>query len=208
MFEAFMNGSFPFRTMTLEGQGQVDATPDMALARLGVELTGADLASVQSQNAVLSQSVLNTLHRMGIDDIRTFQYTVDKYYQYDDGTPVGSGYTVRNIFEIRTKDTDRLGAVIDAAVNAGANSVELISFEVSDPEAFYRQALNLAVADAIEKAKSISEGLKTRVDPTPVKITETSIMPSPQPFQRELAATPVVPGNITIQAGVTAEFLY
>jgi hypothetical protein len=207
MFESFMNGLF--RSMTLTGQGQVTAMPDIAVIRLGVELTGADLTSVQSQNAMMSQAVLDALDRLGISDVRTFQYTVDKFYEYDNGTPVFTGYTVRNILEFRTKDMDRLGAVVDEAVNAGANVVDLISFEVTDPEHYYRQALNLAVSDAIEKAKAISENLGVRVESVPVNITETSTLSRPpQPFQRELAATPIVPGSLTIEANITAEFLY
>lgn len=207
MFESFMNGMF--RSMTLTGQGRVTAMPDLAVIRLGVELTGADLTSVQSQNAMLSQSVLDALDRLGISDVRTFQYTIDKYYEYNDGTPVFRGYTVRNILEFRTGDMNQLGTIVDTAVSSGANVVDLISFEVTDPDSYYRQALDLAVSDAIEKAKSISESLGIRVESIPVNITETSAQSRPpQPFQRELAATPIVPGSLTIEASVTAEFLY
>lgn len=207
MFESFMNGMF--RSMTLTGQGRVTAMPDLAVIRLGVELTGADLTSVQSQNAMQSQAVLDALDRMGISDVRTFQYTIDKFYEYNGGTPVFRGYTVRNILEIRTGDMNQLGTIVDTAVSSGANVVDLISFEVTDPDSYYNQALDLAVSDAIEKAKSISESLGIRVESIPVNITETSsqIRP-PQPFQRELAATPIVPGSLTIEASVTAEFLY
>jgi len=209
MFESFTNGQFVFRSMTLTGQGQVTAVPDMAVIRLGVQLTGSDLASVQSQNAQLSQDVLDALRRMGITDIKTFQYSIDKYYEYDNGTPIDRGYTVRNILEIKTRDMDLLGNIIDTAVDAGANVVDLISFEVSNPEYYYQRALNLAVMDAIDKAKSISNNLGTRVEPIPINITESSSMPRPpQPFQRELAATPIVPGNVIIEANITAEFVY
>jgi len=110
---------------------------------------------------------------------------------------------------VRTNHTDQVGAIIDAAVSAGANTVELITFETANPEYEYRQALNLAVIDAMDKAKSIAHNLGIPVEPIPVKIIENSFMPGPpQPFQRELAATPIVPGSITIEANITAEFLY
>ncbi len=207
MFESFMNS--PIRSMTLTGKGQVTAVPDMAVIRLGVESTGSDLSSVQQRNAMVSQAVLSALHRLGISDVKTFQYTVDKFYEYDNGTPVFRGYTVRNILELRTDQMKQLGGIVDTAVNAGANVVDLISFEVADPGRYYRQALNQAVSDAIEKAKSISRGLGVPIEPIPVSITETSTMSRPpQPFQREIAATPIVPGTLTIEAGISAEFLY
>jgi uncharacterized protein YggE len=209
MFESIISGPFPFRTMTLSGQGRITLVPDIAVIRLGVQLTGADLSEVQSRNAMQSQAVLAALRRMGITDIRTYQYTIDKYYETINGTSVDRGFTVRNILEIRTEETGQIGAVIDAAVQAGANAVDLISFEVSDPERHYQEALDLAVADAIEKAKSIAAELEIRVEEVPVRITETSTIPRPfQPFQRELASTPIVPGNVTVEANISAEFVY
>jgi uncharacterized protein YggE len=209
MFESCRNGELLFRSMTLTGLGHVTLIPDVAVIRLGVQLAGSDLAAVQAQNAKQSQAVLDALHRMGITDIKTFQYTIDKYFENVNGTSVDRGYTVRNIFEIRTDDVSAVGSLIDAAVGAGANVVDLISFEASNPDLYYQQALNLAVADAIEKAKSISVSLDIPVEMVPVSITENSAAPRPmQTFQREFAATPVVPGNITVEASVTAEFIY
>ncbi len=83
MFESHMNSQCQLRTMTLTGQGQVTIIPDMAVIRLGVEQTGTNLAAVQSQNAQISQAVLETLRRMGIREVKTFQYTIDKYYEYE-----------------------------------------------------------------------------------------------------------------------------
>lgn len=209
MYESIMGGQVLCRTMSLTGQGRITLVPDVAVVRLGVQLTGADLGEVQSRNASQSQSVLEALRGMGVTDIRTFQYTIDKYYENVNGTSVDRGYTVRNIMEIRTNNTGQVGAVIDAAVNAGANAIDLISFEVANPERYYLQSLNLAVADAIEKAKSISTELGIPIDPTPFSITENSSMPGPiQPFRRELAATPVVPGTVTVVADISAEFAY
>ena len=197
------------RTMTLNGQGQVTLVPDMAVIRLGVELTGSDLEEIQSRNAEQTQAVLDVLRGMGIEDIKTFQFTIDKYFENDNGTQVDRGFRVRNILEIRTQDLDQAGALIDTAVSAGANVVDLISFELSDPERYYLQALNLAVDEAIAKARSIASEIDLRLDPTPVSITETGSAPRPSmTFRSEFAATPVVPGNLAIEANVTAEFTY
>jgi hypothetical protein len=209
MLDTIMNSQASARSMTLTGRGRITAEPDMAVIRLGVELTGEDLATVQSENAAYSQAVLDALQQLGVEDIRTVQYNIEKNYGYDDGTPVDRGFTVRNIFEIRTYETDQAGAVIDAATGAGVNVTDLISFEVSDPESYYQRALSLAVADAMRKAASISEELRVDVDPIPNSIIENSSLPGPaQLFRREQAATPAVPGNVTIEADITAEFLY
>ncbi|MDF2539891.1 MAG: hypothetical protein K0S76_2912 [Herbinix sp.] len=199
-------------TMILIGNGKVTATPDIALLRLGVQTTGENLMTAQSDNARLSQAVLLGLNNMGVTDIKTYQYTIDKLYDYVNGNRIDRGYSVRNIFEIRMTSMDQVGSVIDAAVNNGANVVDLIEFEVSNSDAYYIQALNLAVMNAYQKAKSIAMNLRLKMEPIPVKITENPR--GPIPFQQLSAigerafTTPIEPGNKQIEASVTAEFIY
>lgn len=197
------------RTMTLTGQGQVTVVPNVAVVHLGVETRGENLVGIQSDNAQITQSIIQALQRMGVNDIKTFQYSINKVFDYEDGKQIDRGYSVRNILEIRTNNLDRVGNIIDTAVSMGANVVDLISFDVSNKEYYYQQALNMAVMNAMQKAKSIAMNLGISADPVPMKITENSIPPI-QPFYRqELAATtPIMPGNINIEANVTVEFAF
>lgn len=205
-----MNEHRKDRTMTVTGQGYVTAAPNMAVIRLGVETTGENLTAIQSENARISQSIIDALQQMGINDIKTFQYSINKNYEYEDGRRIDRGYTVRNILEIRTGNLNQIGTIIDRAVGLGANVVESISFEVSNPDYYYIQALNLAMNNAIVKAKSLSMNLGVKAEPIPIRIVENSVFSTPpQPFQRELAVTtPIMPGNIRIEAFVTVEFTY
>ncbi|MBH1941793.1 SIMPL domain-containing protein [Mobilitalea sibirica] len=200
-------------TMTLIGKGQVTALPDIAIVRLGVQTNGTSLTELQQENAELSQAILQALRQMGVTDIKTDQYTIDRVYDYDEGVRVDRGYSVRNIFEITLSDMSMVGPVIDTAVNYGANLVEFISFEISNTDFYYQQALNLAILNAFEKAKSIAENsLQTHMDPKPIQITENSTQPIP--FRQYNTAregsytTPVEPGKKQIEASVTVEFVY
>ena len=196
-------------TMTLTGQGHVMATPDLAVIRLGVETTGYSLSDIQSENARISQRVIQTLSQASITEIKTIQYTIDKRYEYEDGRQIDKGYSVRNILEIKTNNIDEVGTIIDTAVNVGANIVLSISFELSEPERYYQQALTLAVDQAIQKARTISENLRTRLNPIPIRIVEGSTPSIPiQQFQHEVAATPILPGDLRIEAFITADFCY
>lgn len=197
------------KEMTLTGQGQITTVPNVAVIHLGVETRGENLTSIQAENAKVTQSIIQALQRMGVTDIKTIQYTIDKIYDYEDGRQFDRGYNVRNTLEIRTTNLDRVGNIIDAAVNAGANVVELISFDVSNREYYYQQALNMAVRNAMQKAKSISMNLGISQDPVPIRIVENSAQPIQPVFRRELAATtPIMPGNIIIEALVTVDFAY
>lgn len=206
------NEQLLYNKMTLTGRGQVTAIPDLAILRLGVQTTGDNLTDVQSENARISQNVLNSLRQLGITEINTHQYQIEKLYDYENGSKIDRGYLVRNIFEIRMDNMNLVGSAIDTAVNNGANAVEFINFEVADPDIYYQQALNLAVKNAYLKAKSISESMRVMINPIPIRITENSAPPTPFSsmfMAREGAfTTPIEPGNKQIEASVTSEFIY
>ena len=195
------------RTMTLTGHGEISVSPDIVVIRLGVETTGENLSRIQADNARISQAVIQALQRMGITDIKTSQYSIDKVYDYVEGRQLDRGYSVRNILELRTNNLEAAGNIIDTAVNAGANIVDLITFDISNREYYYRQALNMAIMNAIQKAKSITMNLGLSSSAVVVNIVENTAIPFP--VQREFtAATPIMPGAINIAANVTVDFVY
>lgn len=210
MEKAFFDHMINYSCMTMLGQGKVTAVPDLAVLRLGVQTNGVNLSDVQYENAAVTQAVLEGLRQMGVNDIKTFQYSIDKLYDFVDGNRIDRGYNVRNILEIHTNQMDQVGALIDNAVANGANVVDFISFEVSEPDFYYQQALNLAVMNAIQKANSIAMNLGYPENPVPTCITENSNAPTPyrQSFALgEVAATPIEPGSKDIQASVTVDFV-
>lgn len=198
-------------TMTLTGTGDIATIPNLALIHLGVQTNGFDLLEIQAENARISQAILQSLRQLGVTEIKTSQYLIDKNYIYENGTRIDNGYNVRNIFEIRTEDLGKVGTIIDTAVASGANMVEFVTFEVSDRDYYYQQALNEAMGNAILKSKSLAQYLGLPMDPVPFRIVETS---SPQPFPsqirtlREGVSTPIEPGRYIIEASVTVEFRY
>lgn len=195
--------------MTLTGDGQVTAVPDLAILHLGVQTTGEHLTDIQNENARISQAVLQALQQLNITDIKTYQYTINKIYEYENGKQIDKGYSVRNIFEIRTSNLEQVGNVIDTAVFNGANVVDLIEFEVSDSNTYYFQALDLAIENAYQKANMVALSLGLTNAPVPIRIDESSTPPMPFPILavRE-SATPIEPGSKQIEASVIIKFLY
>lgn len=197
--------------MTLTGNGEVTTVPDVAILRLGVQTTGEQLTDIQNENARISQAILNALEQLNITDIKTFQYTIDKRYEYVDGKQIDKGYTVRNIFEIRTNNLDQVGNVIDTAVQYGANVVDFIEFEVSNINSYYFKALDLAIENATQKADMVAESLGLTITPVPIRINESSTVPMPylNLVSRESAvSTPIEPGSKQVNASVVMKFLF
>lgn len=102
------------------------------------------------------------------------------------------------------------GALVDAAVSAGATTVDGPSLSVSDTDALYRQALEQAVADARAKAQALARAGGFSVGAVDA-VTEGGDA-TPEPPMRAAAAsaaapTPVVPGTQDVTADVTVSFL-
>ncbi len=206
MAKYYSDNTLHNKTMILTGQGQVTAVPNIAVIHLGVQTNGENLTAIQQENARITQSIIQALQRMGVSDIKTFQYSINKLYDYEDGRQIDRGYSVRNILEIRTTNLDMVGNIIDAAVTSGANVVDLISFDVSNKEYYYQQALNMAVMNAMQKADSVAMNLGA-ANPVPVRIVENTIAPIQPYYRQELAAaTPIMPGTLKIEASVTVDF--
>jgi uncharacterized protein YggE len=199
--------------MVFTGTGQISVTPDLAVIRLGVQTTGDNVTTAQQENARISSQVLASIKQLGVTDIKTYQYQIEKLYDYENGQKIDRGYSVRNIFEIRTTNIGQVGTIIDTAVANGADIVDFISFDVAEPEVYYQQALNLAVKNAIQKAKNVAMSIRIMFEPVPILITENLIPPTPYTptfaARGEIAyTTPVESGSKQITASVTVEFAF
>ena len=88
------------------------------------------------------------------------------------------GYIVRNQIEVRVDDLDKLGAVIDAAGASGATSIAGLRFDLKDRAVVERDALRLAVEDAMARARAIAAGAKATLGPI-LRIEEQGEMHEP-----------------------------
>lgn len=146
-------------TVTVSGQGSVTVTPDMASIILGVQTTNESSEEAQTENSSAISDVTDALMDAGVSesDIQTTSYDIYSSYDYSNGSAELTGYTVSTILSISSLDTDEVGELIDAAVKAGANVVDGISYEYSDAEGAYDQALETAIERAQDKAEQIAE---------------------------------------------------
>jgi uncharacterized protein len=198
------------RTITVGGQGQAEAKPDQALVQLGVENNAKTAAAALSANSTQMQGLLNALQAAGVApaDIQTQQVSLSPQYStpgQGGGTPELSGYTATNVVQVRVRDLNKLGQMLDSAVRAGGNRVQGIQFVVSDMTQVEAQAREAAWNDAEAKAQQLAGLAGTGLGDV-VTITESSVTP-PRPFASadvapQAAGVPVQPGTETVQATV------
>ena len=200
--------------MTVTGNGEVVAKPDYVQIQIEVRTEGKDVSAAQQENAVIMNRVITSLVALNIprEAIQTTAYVISPNYDYVEGRQVFRGYEVRNAITVKITDISQVGTVIDTAVENGANHVSAIQFKIEDADAYYRQALQLALIDTQAKAKSIAETMHVPLQLLPVEIVEETISPpiAYKAFQlsNEQSITPIEPGMITVNATVRVKFQF
>jgi uncharacterized protein YggE len=201
------------RIMKLNGEGMVEAEPDMVQISIGIVTKDKNPQAAQNSNEAISQKVIAALLQLGLpkSDIKTTAYTISAEYDYIEGKQILSGYTATQILEVRVRDITLAGQVIHTAVENGANQINRVEFTLQDSQYYYNKALKLAVRDAATKAQSIAAAMKVALDTIPCNIIErsTSFTPILEQDTLKLAAIPsLMPGSIQVIASVAAEFQY
>lgn len=208
------------RTIRVAGVGQVSAEPDLATVQFAVETTGRTAQAAGQENATLMDRVIRALLAAGVtrDDIETSGYGI--YPEYAEQTrssdpmapPQIRGYRAMNQVSVRTTDLERVGRLIDAGLDAGANRMNGVSFELRNSAAAETEALEEAVSEARRSAETIARTLGVRLGA--VLDASTSSQP-PQPMYRMVAreeamaqaasapATPIQAGEQTVYANAS-----
>ena len=154
------NPAPPQRILSVTGTGLVYLTPDVAYINIGVHTEQPTASGAVSANNTQTQQVVNALENSGVDakDIRTTNFSIYPNTQYDQqtGKPGSTTYVVDNTVYVTVHQLDKLGNLLDATVQAGANSVNNIQFDVADKSTAIQQARDQAVKDAQTQAQGLA----------------------------------------------------
>jgi uncharacterized protein len=157
----------PLSSIRVTGDAVVTAKPERAQIDVGVLTQEKQSQPAAAQNGKQLDAVMAALHKLlGSDaDIKTINYSLSPEYQY---RPIGgkasvSSYTAINVVRVTVDDLDKVGPVIDAATQAGANHIESVQFTVRDPQALRSQALREAVSKAKSSADALASALNLKI---------------------------------------------
>ncbi|WP_432665066.1 SIMPL domain-containing protein [Wukongibacter baidiensis] len=199
--------------MKLFGIGSIKARPDVAIVTLGIVTENKELKTAQEENTLKTRSVIDSLERMDIreEDIKTQSFSITPEYDFVEGKKIFRGYRVVNNLEIRINNIEETGEIVDASVEAGANNVSDVKFTVKDPNQYYRNALNLAIEDAIKKVISIERRFNYKISKAPIKIEEQRLADVSLErvyLESTKVTTPIMPGEIGFESKIEAVFSY
>jgi uncharacterized protein YggE len=194
-------------SIVVSGNGSVATVPDRAQLSFGVSSDARTASAALRANAAEMTKVIAALKTQGVAaaDIQTQFVALSPRYSSNGEQIVG--YQAANSVNAAVRKLDKVGGVIDAAVDAGANQVSGPNLVRSDQTALYRQALRAAISNARGKAQTIARasGLALR------RITDVTESggPVPMPEAAKVGAgpsTPIEPGTQLVEASVTVTF--
>jgi hypothetical protein len=194
-------------TITVTGNGTVDATPDRASFDFGVTTNGATAAEALSRNSSEARAIVVALKKAGVADADVQTTQVSLWPQTSSNGSRITGYQASNSVQV-TAGLGNSGALVDAAVGAGANNVGGPNLDTADKAALYDEALKSAIRDAKEKAQAIADGVGLTLGSL-VKVDEGgSSAPMPLFAQDRAAAesVPIEAGTQHVQATVTVTY--
>ncbi len=148
--------------ITVIGDAQTKVAPDTAQITFSVVTQNALALNAQQENAKKSEAVKTAVEAIAASvkpEIKTSDYNLSPQQDYSKDTPKISGYEVKNTVTVSIRDLSQVGAVIDAATKAGANSVEGIQFVLRENSPAQGDALALATRQAMTKAEAIAQSL-------------------------------------------------
>lgn len=197
------------RTITVSGSGNIAVVPDMVTITLGVRHE-AETASeaLQMMSAGLGP-VLALLAESGIAerDIQTSSLSLDPIHAYPEGeAPVLTGYAAHSNVQVRLRELDTVGMILDSLVSEGANQLAGISFALGDPAVAEDDARRAAIADARARAETYADSAGVSLGEV-LSISESGAGGAmPVAYAMRADSVPVAAGEIEVSASVTVVY--
>jgi len=197
------------RLVTVTGEATVAVAPDAAVIRIGVNSQDKTAREASEANAKQMTAVLAAIKDTGIADrdIQTSRLSLQPQYDPNKGgTARLTGFQATNQVTVKIRDIDKLPALLDHAIAAGANEMSGIEFVITEQSKLLDRARDDAIADARRKAELYAQAAGSKLGPV-ASITEEGSAAPPRPMQAMRAgAVPIAPGEQTLRAMVTVSY--
>lgn len=205
----------PVNSVTASGQGSVFAAPDVASMSFGVTTNGAKAKATLDSASKAAEKIISALKKQGVkaEDIQTSGVSIYPMQTDRGGKVVVTGYQASISVDAKLRDLAKVGDVIEAASNAGANTINGPSFEISQDSDQRAQAIEKAVAAAKKNAEAMAKASGKSLGDV-ISITSSNVS-VPQPMMRSemlagsadmAAKVPIETGQLEVSADVTVMF--
>jgi hypothetical protein len=175
-------------TITVSDTGEIYVKPDLALTTFSVISEAKTVAEAMSENTEKMNAVIDFIKDQGVEDkdLKTTSFNVYPRYEWREkegcippcplGERVLVGYEVRQSLQVKIRDLEKIGVIIEGVTEVGANRVGDLQFTIDKQDELKKQARE----QAIEKAKTKARELASQLGVNLVRITnfsESSVFP-------------------------------
>ena len=216
----FVNSLSSANTITTTGEASIKVMPDLVGVYFNVETKAATGQEAKDKNAEIVDKMISSLLEKEFlrEAIQTYGFNIYQDYKWVNNNMIEDGFKASHSLkvELSTEDSNKIGGVIDAGVDAGAN-LNYINFELSQEKQneYKAKAIKLAAEDARIKAESMAEGLGRKLGRL-VSVSDASFGYQPWltysaregvvNIDEAKASTSIQPGEQEIYSSVTAVF--
>lgn len=213
---AFADEARP-RTVSVTGQGEVTAEPDLAHVVLGVEARRPALAEARTEVAAAVERLLAPTKALGIDPrlVNATRMQVQPEYRWNekDRQRVLLGYFVSRQVQVELRNLEQLGTLLERAVDAGANQVSDPVLDSTRRKDLERDAMTRAVQDARQNAETLARAAGVKLGPVRV-LSAAPVGPVMPRYRMAMAMAEASmppeetfqPGDMKFSASVSAEY--
>lgn len=209
------------RSMFINGNGTAEISPDIAYVNIGVHTEAPTAVTAVSMNNTRAQKVMDALLKFGVlgKDLRTSNFSIASLQKVDPSTGqvTGTYYAVDNNIIVTVRDLPKMGALLDSAITAGANSINNIQFDVADHTAALKQAREEALQNALSQAKELADAAEIQLGAIQTINYYESIPMFSGPIYMDYGkggggdmrteySVPVNPGQLTLTATVSISY--
>jgi uncharacterized protein YggE len=205
------------RSINVTGNAQVILAPDIAYISIGVHSEAKSATEAVASNNTQTKAVIDAIKGQGVDakDIQTTNFSVYQQEKYSpSGEDLGAYFMTDNTVYVTMRDISKIGDILDASINAGANTIYGITFDVQDKEAALASGRDQAMADAKTQAEELAKGAGATLGAVQ-SISYYSSAPTPIYYDTKAAApagvggggsVPVSAGQLTLTVSVSVTY--
>jgi uncharacterized protein YggE len=175
------------RSITVSGQGEVQAEPDQAIVTMGVESRKPRLEEARAEVAKTVEAVLKLTRDLKIDQkyVRATRISVQPEYNWDNGARERNliGYFVSRQVEVDLRDLEKLGQLLEKATDLGVNQLGDPRLDSSKRRDLERQSLAKAVEDARLNAEAVAKAAGVKLGAARTISATSGYVPPPMPMR-------------------------
>jgi len=170
-YEAMHSTNIAIPTITVTGEGEATAVPDIATISFTIDNTSADVKTAQKAVEDTMKKVSAALKDLGVDakDIKTENYGVNPKYTYSNimcitapcpsNIPKLEGYEVSESVSVKVRKIENTGDVLAALGKNEVKNIQGPNFGIENDEALTKVARGIAIQKAKEKASETAKSL-------------------------------------------------